>query len=241
MRGALSRFSSVCFLPTPASAKLIYTAAPASASPARSTASIIPSGATTPHPQPKDHRMRKAAETPCKQGAFRDPPRTPAGPAPDPFPSNTPAKALPSRLGGRPSSPPWLLDVRCRVLDVVSRFRVHPPSAVPSRRTGPPVAVGASALRRAGAPALAEALHSRLGGWCSNENEGKGFGKGGRPQLGSLLSHGKRSNLWANPSHAGGELPSGILLTGVGTRAAIRENATGAGRSENCAVTVSRT
>jgi hypothetical protein len=35
--------------------------------------------------------MRQAAETPCKQRAFRDPPRTPAGPLPDPFPSNTPA------------------------------------------------------------------------------------------------------------------------------------------------------
>ena len=43
------------------------------------------------YPQPKDRRMRKAAETPCKQRAFRDPPRTPAGPVPDPFPSNTPA------------------------------------------------------------------------------------------------------------------------------------------------------
>src|ERR1039457_4127061 len=52
---------------------------------------IIRSGVTTPHPQPKDRRMRKAAETPCKQRAFRDPPRTPAGPLPDPFPSNTPA------------------------------------------------------------------------------------------------------------------------------------------------------
>jgi len=33
-------------------------------------------------------RMRKAAETPCKQRAIRDPPRTPAGPVPDRFPSN---------------------------------------------------------------------------------------------------------------------------------------------------------
>ncbi len=35
--------------------------------------------------------MRKTAETPCKQRAFPDPPRTAAGPVPDRFPTNTPA------------------------------------------------------------------------------------------------------------------------------------------------------
>ncbi len=49
------------------------------------------SGVATAHQQPKDRRMRKAAETPCKQRAFPDPPRTAAGPVPDRFPSNTPA------------------------------------------------------------------------------------------------------------------------------------------------------
>ena len=50
-------------------------------------------------PAAQDRRRRKVAETPCKQRAFPDPPRTPAGPLPDPFPSNTPptrpAPALP--------------------------------------------------------------------------------------------------------------------------------------------------
>ena len=45
---------------------------------------------SNPHPQPKDHRIRKAAETPCKQRAVRDPPRTATGPVPDRYPSNTP-------------------------------------------------------------------------------------------------------------------------------------------------------
>jgi len=138
---------------------------------------------------PGVRRMQKAAETPCKQRAFRDPPRTPAGPLPDPFPSNTPAEALPSRLGGRPSFTLigcWMLDVGC-----CSRFRVqgsgfiHPPQSCPPyavllRRTGPPAnAVGASAHRRAGAPALTEVLPSRLGGRRSDESEAKAFGEGG--------------------------------------------------------------
>jgi hypothetical protein len=74
----------------------------------RSELLIIPSCATTPHPQPKDRRMRKAAETPCKQRAFRDPPRIATGPLPDPFPSNTPGTRaapattnLPERLEHR--------------------------------------------------------------------------------------------------------------------------------------------
>ena len=53
---------------------------------------------------------------------------------------------------------------------------VDPFSGLPS----PPVnAVGASAGRRAGAPAPAEALPSPLGGRRSDESEGKGFGKAG--------------------------------------------------------------
>ena len=121
--------------------------------------------------------MRKAAETPCKQRAFRDPPRTPAGPLPDPFPSNTPAtRAAPATTN---------LEERLerRASKRVGQFRdcavgpglPSPPSAGPLRRTGPPVnAVGASAGRRAGAPALAEALPSRLGARRSDESEGKG-------------------------------------------------------------------
>jgi hypothetical protein len=42
-------------------------------------------------PAAQDRPRRKVAEIPCKQRAFRDPPRTPAGPLPDPFPTNKPA------------------------------------------------------------------------------------------------------------------------------------------------------
>ena len=120
------------------------------ASPARSTVSIIRSGVTTPHRQPKDRRMRKAAETPCKQRAFRDPPRTPAGPLPDPFPSNTPAtRAAPAttNLQERLEHPPSKRLGPFRDC-TVGQGLPSPPSAVPLRRTGPPVnAVGASARR----------------------------------------------------------------------------------------------
>jgi hypothetical protein len=146
-------------------------AAPAWASPARSTASIIRSGVTAPHPQPKDRRMRKAAENPCKQRAFPDPPRTATGPVPDPFPSNTPAtRAAPAttNLQERLEHPP------SKRLGPFRDCTVGP--GLPS----PPVnAVGASAGRRAGAPALAEARPSRLGGRRSDQSEGKGFGKAG--------------------------------------------------------------
>ena len=146
---------------------------PAWASPARSTASIIRSSVTTPHQQPKDRRMRKPAETPCKQRPFRDPPRTPAGPLPDPFPSNTPAtRAAPATTNLQER-------LEHRASKRLGQFRdctVGP--GLPS----PPVnALGASAGRRTGAPALAEALPSRLGGRRNDENEGKGLGKGGRP------------------------------------------------------------
>ncbi len=138
---------------------------------ARLTASIIRSGVTTSHPQPKDRRMRKAAETPCKQRAFPDPPRTPAGPLPDRFPSNTPATRAPpatTNLEERLEHPP------SKRLGPFRDCTVGP--GLPS----PPVnAVGASAGRRAGAPALAEALPSRLGGRRSDESQGKGVRKGG--------------------------------------------------------------
>ena len=124
------------------------------------------SGVTTPHPQPKDRRMRKAAETPCKQRPFRDPPRTPAGPLPDPFPSNTPAtRAAPAttNLAERLEHPPS------------KRLGPFRDSTVGPGLPSPPVnAVGASAGRRAGAPAPAEALPSRMGGRHSDESEGKG-------------------------------------------------------------------
>ena len=121
-------------------------------------------------PSVSDRRMRKAAETPCKQRAFRDPPRTPAGPLPDPFPSNTPATpAAPAttNLGER--------------LEHQSSKRLGPlrDCTVGQGSPSPPVnAVGASAGRRAGPPAPAEALPSRLGGRRSHESEGKGFEKG---------------------------------------------------------------
>jgi hypothetical protein len=134
------------------------------------TRHLTRSGVTTPHPQPKDRRMRKAAEPPCKQRAFRDPPRTPAGPLPDPFPSNTPAtRAAPATTN---------LQER---LENPSGKRLGPfrDCTVGPGSPSPPVnAVGASAGRRAGPPALAEALPSRLGGRRSDESEGKGFGKG---------------------------------------------------------------
>ena len=76
----------------------------------RSELLIIPSCATTPHPQPKDRRMRKAAETPSKQRTIRDPPRTATGPLPDRFHTNKPATRaapattnLPERLEHPPS------------------------------------------------------------------------------------------------------------------------------------------
>ena len=115
--------------------------------------------------------MRKAAETPCKQRAFRDPPRTPAGPLPDPFPSNTPA----TRAAPATTNLEERLEHRASKRLGQSRDCTVGPG-LPS----PPVnALGASAGRRAGAPALAEALPSRLGGRRSDESEGKGFGKGG--------------------------------------------------------------
>src|ERR1035438_460774 len=115
--------------------------------------------------------MRKAAETPCKQMAVRDPPRTATGPVPDRFPSNTPAtRAAPAttnlqeRLKHRAS----------KRLGQSRDCTVGP--GLPS----PPVnALDASAGRRAGAPALAKALPSRLGGRRSDQSESKGFGKGG--------------------------------------------------------------
>jgi hypothetical protein len=131
---------------------------------------IIPSRATTPHPQPKDRPMRKAAETPCKQRAFPDPPRTPAGPLPDPFPSNTP----PTRAA------PATTNLQER-LENKSSKRLGPfrDSTVGPGLPSPPVnAVGASAGRRVGAPAPAEALPSRLGGRRSDESERMGFGRG---------------------------------------------------------------
>src|ERR1035441_7675213 len=108
-------------------------------------------GCSTPAAQ--DRRRRKVAETPCKQRAFRDPPRIPAGPLPDPFPSNTPAtRAAPAttNLQERLEHPP------SKRLGPFRDCTVGP--GLPS----PPVnAVGASAGRGAGAPALAEALPSR--------------------------------------------------------------------------------
>jgi hypothetical protein len=114
--------------------------------------------------------MRKAAETPCKQRAFRDPPRTPAGPLPDPFPSNTPAtRAAPATTN---------LEERLehRASKRLGPFRGC--TVAPGLPSPPVNAVGASAGRRAAAPALAEALPSRLGGRRSDESEGKAFGKG---------------------------------------------------------------
>ena len=68
-------------------------AAPAWASPARSTASIIRSGATTPRPQPKDRRMRKSSRKPLQTKAISrftsDPCRTTAGPPPKQHACNT--------------------------------------------------------------------------------------------------------------------------------------------------------
>ena len=113
------------------------------ASPARSTTSNIRSGVTTPHPQPKDRRMRKAAETPCKQRAFHDPPRTPAGPLPDPFPSNTPAtRAAPAttNLQERREHPPSKRLGPFRDC-TLGQGLPSPPSAVLLQRTGPPSAV----------------------------------------------------------------------------------------------------
>jgi hypothetical protein len=134
-------------------------------------ASIIRSGVTTPHPQPKDRRMRKAAKTPCKQRAFRDPPRTPAGPLPDRFPSNTPAtRAAPATTNLEKRLEP-------RASKRLGQFRDC--TVAPGLPSPPVNAVGASACWRAGAPAPAEALPSRLGGRRSDESEAKGFGKGG--------------------------------------------------------------
>jgi hypothetical protein len=100
--------------------------------------------------------MRKAAETPCKQRAFPDPPRIPAGPVPDPFPSNTPATPAAPATTNPPERP-----------EHSSRKRLgpFPECTVGPGLPSPPVnAVGACAGERAGAPALAEALPSRLGG-----------------------------------------------------------------------------
>ena len=147
--------------------------------------------------------MRKAAETPCKQKAFRDPPRTPAGPLPDPFPSNTPATRAPpatTNLPERLEPPPS------------KRLGPFPDCTVGPGLPSPPVnAVGASAGRRAAAPARAEALPSRLGGRRSDESERKGFGKEGFDH--SLLHCPLRGN---GPSYGRipiPALPSSLWLT----------------------------
>ena len=137
----------------------------------RSERLIIPSRVTTPHPQPKGRPMRKAAESPCKQRAFHDPPRIPAGPLPDPFPSNTPA----TRAAPATTNLPERLEPRAS-----KRLGPFRDCTVGLGLPSPPVnAVGASAGRRAGAPAPAETLPSRLGGRRSDESEAKGFGKEG--------------------------------------------------------------
>src|ERR1039457_1518630 len=106
--------------------------------------------------------MRKAAETPCKQRALRDPPRTAAGPLPKQHACNTsrpgnnkPGKAPPNTrqakgLGSLATAP---LAQGCPV----------PPSTL-------------SARPRAGAPAPAEALPARLRGRRSDESE-PGYGR----------------------------------------------------------------
>jgi hypothetical protein len=109
------------------------------------------------------------------------------GPLPDHCRTPSQATRQPSPCprswqGGLASPPHWMLDVGC-----CSRFKVQGSSTLRStatedglRRMGPPVnALGASARRRAAAPAPAEALPSRLVGRRSDESEGKGFGKGG--------------------------------------------------------------